>query len=107
MLVIERDKVRALSVVYMPCCSTTELINRAIQDNDFMKKLDAAQIREIVDCMHRVEFAKGDVIIREGDVGSLVFAIEGRVVTLWHKLEQRHLTSVDPISLLLANRLPT
>ncbi len=43
-----------------------------------MKKLDVAQIREIVDCMHRVEYAKGDVIIREGDVGSLVYAIEGQ-----------------------------
>jgi len=44
-----------------------------------MKKLEAPQIREIVDSMHMVEFRRGDVIIREGDAGSLVYVVEGNV----------------------------
>ena len=43
-----------------------------------MKNLDLSQIREIVDCMHSVEFTKDSIIIKEGDVGSLVYVMEGR-----------------------------
>lgn len=43
-----------------------------------MKNLESAQIKEIVDCMHPVEYAKGSVIIKEGDVGSSVFVMEGQ-----------------------------
>jgi hypothetical protein len=59
---------------------TKDLINRAIQDNDFMKNLAAAQIREIVECMYPVEYEKDSTIIREGDVGSLVYVMEGNVM---------------------------
>jgi len=58
-------------------CRTKELINDAILDNDFMRNLPAAQIREIVECMYPVEYGAGSTIIREGDVGSLVFVMEG------------------------------
>ncbi|XP_052768823.1 cGMP-dependent protein kinase 1-like isoform X2 [Mya arenaria] len=53
-----------------------ELIKRAILDNDFMKNLELSQIHDIVDCMHPVDFSKGSVIIKEGDVGSLVYVME-------------------------------
>lgn len=56
---------------------TKDLINRAIQDNDFMKNLAASQIGEIVECMYPVEYEKNSTIIREGDVGSLVYVMEG------------------------------
>nr|KAG5713809.1 hypothetical protein BaRGS_024436 [Batillaria attramentaria] len=53
-----------------------ELIRQAILDNDFMKNLDMGQIREIVDCMYPVENPAGSIIIKEGDVGSLVYVME-------------------------------
>lgn len=53
-----------------------ELIKAAILDNDFMKNLELTQIREIVDCMYPVTFPAGSIIIREGDVGSIVFVME-------------------------------
>lgn len=49
----------------------------AILDNDFMKNLDMTQIREIVDCMYPVEYIAGSIIIKEGDVGSIVYVMEG------------------------------
>lgn len=55
-----------------------DLIKTAILDNDFMKNLELMQIREIVDCMYLVEFEAGATIIREGDVGSTVFVMEGK-----------------------------
>ncbi|WAQ97092.1 KGP1-like protein [Mya arenaria] len=56
--------------------ASKELIKRAILDNDFMKNLELSQIHDIVDCMHPVDFSKGSVIIKEGDVGSLVYVME-------------------------------
>ncbi|KAK3774776.1 hypothetical protein RRG08_019639 [Elysia crispata] len=53
-----------------------EMIKSAILDNDFMKNLDLGQIREIVDCMHPLENPKDSTIIKEGDVGSLVYVME-------------------------------
>ena len=47
-------------------------------DNDFMKNLEMAQIREIVDCMCPVNFPRGKLIIEEGDVGSSMFVMEGK-----------------------------
>ena len=48
-------------------------------DNDFMKNLESAQIKEIVDCMYPMEYAKGSLIIKEGDVGSIVYVMEGKL----------------------------
>ncbi|XP_076361228.1 cGMP-dependent protein kinase for isoform X4 [Tachypleus tridentatus] len=53
-----------------------ELIKQAISDNDFMKNLEMIQIREITDCMYPIEYAKDSLIIKEGDVGSVVFVME-------------------------------
>ncbi|XP_030196111.1 protein kinase cGMP-dependent 1b isoform X2 [Gadus morhua] len=73
------------------CCESTlrkysktdgskELIKEAILDNDFMKNLELSQIQEIVDCMYPVEYETDSCIIKEGDVGSLVYVMEdGRV----------------------------
>lgn len=48
-------------------------------DNDFMKNLELSQIHEIVDCMYPVDYGKDACIIEEGDVGSLVYVMEGEV----------------------------
>lgn len=65
---------------YEKSSSSRELIKNAILENDFMKNLDMAQIREIVECMYPVEYKKNNLMIKEGDVGSLVYVMEdGRV----------------------------
>lgn len=54
-----------------------DLIKAAILGNDFMKNLELAQIREIVDCMYPVDYPRGSLIIKEGDVGSIMYVMEG------------------------------
>ena len=56
------------------------MIKGAIMDNDFMKNLESTQIKEIVDCMYPMDYAKGSLIIKEGDVGSIVYVMEGRIL---------------------------
>ncbi|XP_022080649.1 cGMP-dependent protein kinase 1-like isoform X2 [Acanthaster planci] len=53
-----------------------DCIKAAILDNDFMKNLELSQIQEIVDCMYPVEYSRDSCIIKEGDVGSLVYVLE-------------------------------
>ncbi|CAH2269478.1 jg27288 [Pararge aegeria aegeria] len=62
--------------------NSRELIKSAILDNDFMKNLEMTQIREIVDCMYPVEYAAGSLIIKEGDVGSIVYVMEVLALTV-------------------------
>ena len=54
-----------------------ELIKSAILDNGFMKNLELPQINEIVDCMYPVDYKEDSLIIKEGDVGSIVYVMEG------------------------------
>ncbi|XP_059098245.1 cGMP-dependent protein kinase, isozyme 2 forms cD4/T1/T3A/T3B-like isoform X6 [Tigriopus californicus] len=56
--------------------SSRNLIKSAIMDNDFMKNLEPTQIKEIVDCMYPIEYTRGSLIIKEGDVGSIVYVME-------------------------------
>ncbi|KAM3178716.1 hypothetical protein ACTXT7_001982 [Hymenolepis weldensis] len=55
---------------------TREILNQAILENDFMKNLDTSQVVEIVECMYSVKFAPNSTIIREGELGSVVYVME-------------------------------
>jgi len=57
--------------------SARTLIRQAILDNDFLQKLEDSQLREIVDCMYPVTFQKDSIIIKEGDVGSILYVLQG------------------------------
>lgn len=65
-------------IVFHLVSRSKDLIKEAILDNDFMKNLELSQIQEIVDCMYPVEYGKDSCIIKEGDVGSLVYVMEGK-----------------------------
>jgi hypothetical protein len=44
-----------------------------------MKNLEMDQILSIVDCMYQLEHKDGSLIIKEGDVGNLVYIMEGTI----------------------------
>lgn len=54
-----------------------ELIKDAILDNDFLKKLESSQIREVVECMYEKKWKKDEFLIKEGESGSDLFVLEG------------------------------
>ncbi|KAG8187609.1 hypothetical protein JTE90_029609 [Oedothorax gibbosus] len=82
---------------FCPICKrerSKELIQRAILENDFMKNLETVQIREITDCMYPVEYGQDSVIIKEGDIGSVVFVMEEGKIEV--SKENRYLCTVGP-----------
>ncbi|XP_013781753.2 cGMP-dependent protein kinase 1-like [Limulus polyphemus] len=71
-----------------------EMIKQAILDNDFMKNLEPVQIQEITDCMYPVEYAQDSFIIKEAEVGSVMFVMEEGKVDVTK--EGKFLCSVKP-----------
>ncbi|XP_062268929.1 cGMP-dependent protein kinase 1-like isoform X2 [Platichthys flesus] len=61
---------------YCKSKESSELIQRALMDNDFMKHLEQGQILTIMDCMSPTSLAKGCCVIQEGDDGSTVYVLE-------------------------------
>lgn len=42
-------------------------------DNDFLKNIDSSQVRELVESMYSLDVAKGEYVIREGEVGAHLY----------------------------------
>ena len=53
--------------------SSKQLIKEAIMDNDFLKNIDASQVKELVDSMYSLSIEKGKFVIREGEVGAHLY----------------------------------
>ncbi|XP_033181368.1 cGMP-dependent protein kinase 1-like isoform X2 [Mastacembelus armatus] len=73
---------------------SSELIQRALMDNDFMKHLEHGQILTIMDCMRPTSLAKGCCVIQEGDDGSTVYVLEEGMVEVTK--QGRKLCSIGP-----------
>ncbi|GIY09501.1 hypothetical protein CEXT_454211 [Caerostris extrusa] len=67
---------KLIILIYKNIYSSKELIQKAILENEFMKNLETIQIREITDCMYPVVFEQDKVIIKEGEIGSVVYVME-------------------------------
>ncbi|XP_071035163.1 cGMP-dependent protein kinase 1-like [Parasteatoda tepidariorum] len=74
-----QDLVKAKFSYYPKSESSYLLIQKAILDNDFLKNLDAVQMKEITDCMAPIEYLADSLIIKEGDAGSVVYVMEGMI----------------------------
>ncbi|KAL3273183.1 hypothetical protein HHI36_014637 [Cryptolaemus montrouzieri] len=83
-----------------------ELIKAAILDNDFMKNLELTQIKEIVDCMYPEAYKKGSIIITEGDVGSIVYVLEGKKLNHYNVFRTRSGDEILEYVIMLQNGNP-
>uniref|UniRef100_A0A3Q3H135 cGMP-dependent protein kinase n=1 Tax=Labrus bergylta TaxID=56723 RepID=A0A3Q3H135_9LABR len=54
---------------------TKKLINSAIMKNDFLKKLEAQHMREMVDCMYEKVYTEGQLVIQEGEPGNYLYVL--------------------------------
>uniref|UniRef100_A0A672QPF3 cGMP-dependent protein kinase n=1 Tax=Sinocyclocheilus grahami TaxID=75366 RepID=A0A672QPF3_SINGR len=54
---------------------TKKLINEAIMNNDFLKKLAPQHTREMVDCMYEKIYAAEQLVIQEGEPGNYLYVL--------------------------------
>ncbi|KAF4105530.1 hypothetical protein G5714_013192 [Onychostoma macrolepis] len=64
----ERQRIRKDS-------GTKKLINEAIMNNDFLKKLEPQHTREMVDCMYEKIYAAEKLVIQEGEPGNYLYVL--------------------------------
>nr|XP_043868592.1 cGMP-dependent protein kinase 1-like [Solea senegalensis] len=79
---------------YCKSKESSELIQKALMDNDFMKHLEHGQILTIMDCMRPTSLTKGCCVIQEGDDGSTVYVLEEGMVEVTK--QGKKLCSIGP-----------
>ncbi|XP_061692155.1 cGMP-dependent protein kinase 2 isoform X3 [Syngnathoides biaculeatus] len=52
-----------------------KLMNDAITNNDFLKRLEPQHMREMVDCMYEKVYTKGQLVIQEGESGNYLYVL--------------------------------
>ncbi|XP_061554325.1 cGMP-dependent protein kinase 1-like isoform X5 [Phycodurus eques] len=91
------DPAQLTDVTLTSYCKTkesSELIQRALMDNDFMKHLEHGQILTILDCMRPTSLDRGCCVIQEGDDGSSVYVLEEGMVEVTK--EGKKLCTIGP-----------
>lgn len=56
---------------------TKRLINEAIMNNDFLKKLEPQLMKQMVDCMCGSIYMEGQLVIQEGEPGNYLYVLSG------------------------------
>ncbi|KAG8134328.1 hypothetical protein E2320_007451 [Naja naja] len=65
--------------------SEKKLITDALSRNQFLKRLDPQQIRDMVECMYGRTYQQGNYIIKQGEPGNHLFVLaEGRLEVYQH-----------------------
>ncbi|XP_056290833.1 cGMP-dependent protein kinase 2 isoform X2 [Pseudoliparis swirei] len=59
---------------------TKKLINNAIMNNDFLKRLEPQHTREMVDCMYEKVYTEGQLVIQEGEPGNYLYVLADGLV---------------------------
>ncbi|XP_015271961.1 PREDICTED: cGMP-dependent protein kinase 2 isoform X5 [Gekko japonicus] len=74
--------------------SEKKLITDALTRNQFLKRLDLQQIRDMVECMYGRTYQQGSYIIKQGEAGNHIFVLaEGRLEVF----QQNKLLSSIPV----------
>ncbi|MBN3292837.1 KGP2 kinase, partial [Polypterus senegalus] len=62
-----------------------KLVLEALNKNQFLKRLDPQQIRDMVECMYERSYHKGDHVIKQGEPGNHLFVLaEGNLDVYQH-----------------------
>nr|XP_057934014.1 cGMP-dependent protein kinase 2 isoform X1 [Doryrhamphus excisus] len=54
---------------------TTKMLNDAIMNNDFLKRLEPQPLREMVECMYEKVYGQGQTVIQEGQCGNYLYVL--------------------------------
>lgn len=57
--------------------SEKKLITDALNKNQFLKRLDPQQIKDMVECMYGRNYQQGSYIIKQGEPGNHIFVLAG------------------------------
>ncbi|XP_017577890.1 cGMP-dependent protein kinase 2 [Pygocentrus nattereri] len=73
---------------------TKKLINEAIMNNDFLKKLEPQHTREMVDCMYEKIYTANQLVIQEGEPGNYLYVLAAGLLEVIQN--GKHLGQMQP-----------
>lgn len=58
--------------------SVKKLLTDALNKNQYLRRLELQQIKDIVECMYERTYQRGEYVIEQGEPGNHLFVLAGR-----------------------------
>lgn len=74
--------------LFLSCClnSVKKLLTDALNKNQYLRRLELQQIKDIVECMYERTYQRGEYVIKQGEPGNHLFVLAGRSAPFDHHL---------------------
>lgn len=69
---------KSLSSLLLPLNSVKKLLTDALNKNQYLKRLELQQIKDMVECMYERTYQQGEYVIKQGEPGNHLFVLAGR-----------------------------
>lgn len=69
---------KSLSPLLLPLNSVKKLLTDALNKNQYLKRLELQQIKDMVECMYERTYQQGEYVIKQGEPGNHLFVLAGR-----------------------------
>lgn len=63
------------------CDSVKKLLTDALNKNQYLKRLELQQIKDMVECMYEHTYQQGEYVIKQGEPGNHLFVLAGTFVS--------------------------
>lgn len=74
---------KSLSPLLLPLNSVKKLLTDALNKNQYLKRLELQQIKDMVECMYERTYQQGEYVIKQGEPGNHLFVLAGRSSRVW------------------------
>lgn len=66
--------------LFLCCCpnSVKKLLTDALNKNQYLRRLELQQIKDIVECMYERTYQRGEYVVKQGEPGNHLFVLAGR-----------------------------
>lgn len=55
-----------------------KLLTDALNKNQYLKRLELQQIKDMVECMYECTYQQGEYVVKQGEAGNHLFVLAGR-----------------------------
>lgn len=62
----------------LPVNSVKKLLTDALNKNQYLKRLELQQIKDMVECMYECTYQHGEYVVQQGEPGNHLFVLAGR-----------------------------
>lgn len=71
------NHISTLALLFV-CDSVKKLLTDALNKNQYLKRLELQQIKDMVECMYERTYQQGEYVIKQGEPGNHLFVLAGR-----------------------------